>query len=101
MIVNDICKQCGGICCKGEISGLPQCAWLTETGCIIPPEKRDNSCNHYPFVIIEDKRFVKSQRVLLDTGCPYYHEFEKMRDQIKEGETYSILILPNKKPEDK
>ena len=93
MIVSDICKQCGGICCKGEISGHPPCAWLLENGCKIPPELRDNSCNHYPFIIVEDKRFPKSRRVFLDTGCPYFGEFVKMRDQINADETYSLMIL--------
>jgi hypothetical protein len=93
MIQNDICKKCGGICCQGQLSGYPKCRWLADSGCMLCQNHRDSGCNFFPFVIVEDQRLPKSRRVFLDTCCPYFLEFAKMRDQILDSDTYSLLIL--------
>ena len=94
MIVNSVCKQCDGLCCKGGITGHPKCRWLSEDkGCMTCPDHRDAACNIYPFIIVEDHRYPNKRRVFLDTACPYFQEFAKMRDQIKDTDGYSLVIL--------
>lgn len=94
MIVNDICKTCGGLCCQGKISGKPQCKWLGKDGCFLCATHRDNACNLYPFIIVEDQRFPIKRRIFLDTACPYFQEFAKDREKIPDSyDTYSLLIL--------
>jgi len=92
LIVSDVCKKCGGVCCKGEITGHPKCKWLSDTGCILCPDCRGTTCSIFPFVIIEDIRLPKPRRVFLDTACPYYYEFINYRDQIKDTDECSMKL---------
>jgi hypothetical protein len=56
-------------------------------------DHRDSGCNFFPFVIIDDHRFVNHRRVFLDTACPHYLEFAKFRNQITDDDKYSLVIL--------
>ena len=96
MIVNDICRVCGGKCCQGFVSGKEPCQHVGSTGCTLTRDNRHSVCNVYPFIIVEDLRFPNSHRVFLDTGCPYWQAFVGMRSDIPDDEEFSLYIPDNK-----
>jgi len=96
IIKDDICKECGGICCQGKVSGYAPCGWLTPTGCNMCDKHRNPTCNIWPYVIVDDRRFPNSRRIFLDTGCPHWREFVKHYDKLPKEERlqdYSLVIM--------
>ena len=94
MIYNEICKTCGGKCCKGEILGVSRCKWLTSEGCNLCILHKSPTCMLYPYILVDDRRFPNHHRVFLDTGCPYWREFvNNYQDVPHIEELYSLVVI--------
>jgi len=96
MIIKDpACKECGGKCCLGILSGMPKCKWLTDTGCSMCKKHIPPSCTAYPYILVKDQRFPNEKRLFLDVKCPYWKEFIKYRDTITDNDygTIGLMIL--------
>lgn len=110
----DLCKQCGGQCCKetyftmkeyarlcealpdrvlGEGVVRPEgngyisigkCPALTETGCIWPYEERPGLCRTYPLIPFRTKQGITTLLLAIRT-CPHWKEFgDHYKEQLEE-----------------
>ena len=93
MIENNVCATCRK-CCTGEISGNGVCTFYTSTGCSALWENRNEGCRFYPFIVVRDMTFANANqiRVLLDTACPHYKEFEILLNIVLEKPVPSMEI---------
>jgi len=92
MITNDICKSCQ-LCCLGVLTQNGYCPNLSSTGCIGKWEDRDEGCQAYPFIIVQDDRSVVKRRIFIDTACPHWKLFAEQENEIKKSNIGPTIFL--------